>query len=54
MFTKILDFKVFNKDKTALMNYIEGFDKVNIISGNPEILFNGLSFIVFQKSTLHD
>lgn len=43
MFTKILDFKVFNKDKTALMNYIEGFDKVNIISGNPEILFNGLS-----------
>jgi len=43
MFTKILDFKVFNKDKTTLMNYIEGFDKVNIISGNPEVLFNGLS-----------
>ena len=43
MFTKILNFKVFNKDKAALMNYIEGFDKVNIISGNPEVLFNGLS-----------
>ena len=43
MFTKILNFKIFNKDKNALMNYIEGFDKVNIISGNPEVLFNGLN-----------
>lgn len=43
MFTKILEFKVFNKSKTDLMSYIEGFDKVNIISGNPEVLFNGLS-----------
>ncbi len=43
MFTKVLDFKVFNEDKAALMNYIECFDKVNIISGNPEVLFNGLS-----------
>jgi N-acetylglucosaminyldiphosphoundecaprenol N-acetyl-beta-D-mannosaminyltransferase len=25
------------------MNYIEGFEKVNIISGNPEVLFNGLN-----------
>lgn len=43
MFTKILDFNIFNKDKKALMNYIEDFDKVNIISGNPEVLFNGLN-----------
>ena len=43
MFTKILNFKIFNKDKNALMNYIEGLEKVNIISGNPEILFNGLN-----------
>lgn len=43
MFTKILDFKIFNKDKNTLMNYIETLDKVNIISGNPEILFNGLN-----------
>lgn len=41
MFTKILGFKIFNKDKNSLMNYIEGFEKVNIISGNPEVLFNG-------------
>ena len=50
MFTKILDFKVFNKDKTTLMNYIEGFDKVNIISGNPEVLFNGLSDSMLKEN----
>lgn len=43
MFTKILDFKIFNQDKNTLMNYIETLDKVNIISGNPEVLFNGLN-----------
>lgn len=43
MFTKILDFNIFNKDKKTLMNYIEDLDKVNIISGNPEVLFNGLN-----------
>lgn len=48
MFTKILDFNVFNEDKESLMNYVEGLDKVNIISGNPEVLFNGLN-----NSTLH-
>lgn len=43
MFTNILDFKIFNKDKNTLMNYIESLEKVNIISGNPEVLFNGLN-----------
>jgi len=43
MFTKILKFNIFNKDKNALMNYIESFKKVNIVSGNPEVLFNGLN-----------
>lgn len=43
MFTKILDFEVFNKDKNSLMNYIEKLSKVNIISGNPEVLFNALN-----------
>ena len=50
MFTKILDFKIFNKDKNALMDYIEGFEKVNIISGNPEVLFNGLNNPVLKES----
>jgi len=50
MFTKILNFKIFNKDKNALMNYIEGFDKVNIISGNPEVLFNGLNNPILKEN----
>lgn len=43
MFTNILDFKVFNKDMKTFMEYIDNFEKVNIISGNPEVLFNGLN-----------
>ena len=50
MFTKILGFKVFNKDKAALMDYIEGFNKVNIISGNPEVLYNGLSDMLLKEN----
>lgn len=50
MFTKILEFKVFNKDKNTLMNYINNFEKVNIISGNPEILFNGLNNPILKEN----
>lgn len=50
MFTKILDFEIFNKDKNDLMNYIGNFDKVNIISGNPEILFNGLNNSILSEN----
>lgn len=42
MFTKILNYNVFNKDKNKLMEYIQSFEKVNIVSGNPEVLYNGL------------
>ncbi|MCY6353890.1 WecB/TagA/CpsF family glycosyltransferase [Clostridium sp. ZS2-4] len=42
MFTKILDYKVFSGTKKELLDYIQGFQKVNIISGNPEILFAGM------------
>lgn len=50
MFTKILDFNIFNRDKNALMDYIENFEKVNIISGNPEVLFNGLNNLELKKN----
>lgn len=43
MFTNILNFKVFNQNKDTLIEYIEQLPKVNIISGNPEVLFNGLN-----------
>ena len=43
MFTNILGFDVFNDDKRNFINYINEKSKVNIISGNPEIIFNGLN-----------
>ncbi|WPC41309.1 WecB/TagA/CpsF family glycosyltransferase [Clostridium sp. JS66] len=43
MFTRILEYNVFNGNLKELMNYIEKFNKVNIISGNPEVLYNGLN-----------
>ena len=43
MFTRILKYDVFNGTKLELMSYIEKFEKVNIISGNPEVLYNGLN-----------
>ena len=50
MFTQILDFKVFNKDMKTFMEYIENFEKVNIISGNPEVLFNGLNNVKLKAN----
>lgn len=42
MFTEILDYKVFGGTKKELLDCVESFDKVNIISGNPEILYSGM------------
>lgn len=42
MFTRLLKYNVFNGSKSDLMNYIDKFSKVNIVSGNPEVLYNGL------------
>lgn len=43
MFIRILKYNIFSGTKQELMNYIEKFEKVNIISGNPEVLYNGLN-----------
>ncbi len=50
MFIEILGFKIFKEDKKALMKYIENFNKVNIISGNPEVLFNGLNNDILREN----
>ncbi|MBA5850910.1 WecB/TagA/CpsF family glycosyltransferase [Clostridium sp. cel8] len=42
MFTKILEYNVFNGTKKQLIDYIEKFSKINIVSGNPEVLYNGI------------
>jgi len=53
MFTEILNYNIFNESKLDLINYIQGFKKVNIISGNPEVLYNGIKdqelFDIFTK-----
>ena len=43
MYTKILGYKVFNGTKEEFIKDILKRNKSNIISGNPEILFNGLN-----------
>lgn len=42
MFSRILGYKVFNKNEEELLRYISNCDKVHVISGNPEVLNNGL------------
>ena len=42
MYTEILGYKIFNKAKVDLLKEICTRDKVNIISGNPEVLYAGL------------
>ena len=43
MFTNILGYKIFKGTKEELFTHIESFSKVNIISGNPEVLYNGIN-----------
>jgi len=42
MYTKILGYKIFNKTKEELLKEICSREKVNIVSGNPEVLYAGL------------
>lgn len=42
MFTELLGYKIFNGTKEELINLVVEKDKVNIISGNPQILYEGL------------
>ncbi len=43
MFINILGFKIYKNTKTELIELLNSYHKVNIISGNPEVLFNGLN-----------
>ncbi|AOR23959.1 WecB/TagA/CpsF family glycosyltransferase [Clostridium taeniosporum] len=54
MFIDILGFKIFNDSKEELIKYIEKFEKINLISGNPEILFNGLNDKLLNKCFKND
>ncbi|MDO4535356.1 MAG: WecB/TagA/CpsF family glycosyltransferase [Clostridium perfringens] len=50
MYRKLLDYNVFSGDKAELMDEILKKPKVNIISGNPEVLYNGLNNSILRKS----
>lgn len=43
MKTEMLRYSIFNGSKEELLNIIDKYEKVNIISGNPEVLYNGLN-----------
>ncbi|MBU3180004.1 WecB/TagA/CpsF family glycosyltransferase [Clostridium psychrophilum] len=49
MTTRILEYEIFNDSMKELLENISNLDKVHIVSGNPEVLFNGL-----QNSVLLD
>jgi N-acetylglucosaminyldiphosphoundecaprenol N-acetyl-beta-D-mannosaminyltransferase len=42
MKTRILQYEVFNEGMKELLNSIDSFEKVHIISGNPQVLIYGL------------
>ena len=54
MYTEILGYKIFNRSMEDLLIEIESRDKVNLISGNPEILFNGLQNERLNKNFKED
>lgn len=41
-FIKILNYKIYKNSLKDALEYIERFKKVHIVSGNPEVLFQGL------------
>ncbi|WP_035288366.1 WecB/TagA/CpsF family glycosyltransferase [Clostridium sp. KNHs214] len=41
-FINLLGYNIFKNDINDLMKYINNFSKINIISGNPDILYSGL------------
>lgn len=43
MFSRILGYEIFNQDFNSFIEYITDFKKVNIVSGNPEVLYNSLN-----------
>lgn len=42
MTTRIFKYEIFNKDIVQLNKTLDALDKVHIVSGNPEVLLNGL------------
>ncbi len=54
MFTEILGYKIYNGEIKDLLNIILEKEKINIISGNPEVLYNGLNNRILNKNFHED
>lgn len=50
MYTEILGYKVYNKTKDEFLKEMAKRDKVNIVSGNPEVLYNALNNEILQEN----
>ena len=50
MYRKLLDYNIFSGNKSELMDEILKKARVNIISGNPEVLYNGLNNEFLKES----
>lgn len=50
MYRKLLDYNIFSGNKDELMEEILKRPRVNIISGNPEVLYNGLNNKILKES----
>lgn len=54
MYKDLLGYKIFSDNKQELLREIENKKKVNIISGNPEVLYNGINNDFLKKSFTKD
>jgi len=50
MSSKILNYEIFNGNINQLIQYIEQFKKVHIVSGNPEVLYGALKDDILMKN----
>jgi len=54
-FIDVLGYKVFKNRLVDAVNYVNGFNKIHIISGNPEVLYTGLNNkVLFENFTSKD
>ncbi|MGG5462491.1 WecB/TagA/CpsF family glycosyltransferase [Clostridium sp. B9] len=54
MYKELLGYKIFSDNKVQLLEEIKRKDRVNIISGNPEVLYNGINNDTLRKSFTED
>ena len=54
MYTDILGYKIYNKGIEDFLLEIKNRDKINIVSGNPEILYNGMKNSIVKKNFMSE